>query len=870
MNGKALGLIIGIGIILYMISSIGPYILIGLAIIALISIIVFLSINESAKPVRIDRNIPVKTNLAYYNSPNRESHKLFPVAKPANFDEEYKIIQSLINAHNKSDNSVDTNNWIIRMLRLVSKFYTKQAFKNRSLFSFIIGEANNAILNAKQTSGHPKLIRECEIIITEIKQLKNGVPIESIINQYTKNKIQNAQQLIQQKTCRNRTEIKNFVSGTEELMKIDVESNKIFIEQKKSTLITDAAVPLVLNRSGDNDKEYKLLLKLTNAYSESDKTLDISNLSIRLMNYIQMFYDKEAFNNKSLFEYIIEEANYTRSTLDMNLQQHDILECEIIVADIVQLRNGVSVESIIAKYSESKRQTIHQLVEQETYLDRLETIHLTGDAQECKEEIDESNISENNCLIKPIDAYRIRASKQVIEPVSHDTTIYSDILNHEPIKLDSKIEELGKVVGDLQFWNNYYVNSSIGNNTASQQEKDLYGFFKKSFQNGIYGLEGNSNYSFILLFDLINDYKIHKDLARVKGELQVLEDSYPKTKGYTIPAFEKAMAQDAGIEMISNEPLLIYEPEIFEPINQELKKIIDPVPFWTHYYVYSAFGINTATQDQKDFYTFFKHSFLNGIYLDLEGNLNYAFILLFDLINDYKIHKDLVKIKVELQVLGEKYPKTKGYTIAALDKAISQESGIALLSKDLLVLNEIETIELANKEENEKNALFQKWNRIKLARKSEIKYQLNDTEITDSIIKETNETTFTIEKKNDQKPIFTIDADKLTIFEQDTVRSNEILTPIFSSEEDTEDENSVTKINNDIYLEILALLLIKECWNRYDVERICKENNVIIGSTLKSINDYSYRILKDSVIEDEGEYIYITTEYKNQLLCQNA
>jgi len=42
-----------------------------------------------------------------------------------------------------------------------------------------------------------------------------------------------------------------------------------------------------------------------------------------------------------------------------------------------------------------------------------------------------------------------------------------------------------------------------------------------------------------------------------------------------------------------------------------------------------------------------------------------------------------------------------------------------------------------------------------------------------------------------------------------------------------------------------------------------------MGSALESINDYAYNLLNESVIDDDGEKLYITTEYKKQLLCRN-
>jgi hypothetical protein len=66
------------------------------------------------------------------------------------------------------------------------------------------------------------------------------------------------------------------------------------------------------------------------------------------------------------------------------------------------------------------------------------------------------------------------------------------------------------------------------------------------------------------------------------------------------------------------------------------------------------------------FYAIFKNSFLNGEYFDLEGNTNYAFILLFDLLIEFDNHKDISKLESQLKILGQCYPKTKSYCVSFL------------------------------------------------------------------------------------------------------------------------------------------------------------------------------------------------------------
>ena len=92
-----------------------------------------------------------------------------------------------------------------------------------------------------------------------------------------------------------------------------------------------------------------------------------------------------------------------------------------------------------------------------------------------------------------------------------------------------------------------------------------------------------------------------------------------------------------------------------------LKKYSSSVPYWAHHYVYSYSEINSASTEQKKFYTIFKNSFLNGEYYDLEGNTNYAFILLFDILNEFEKHTDIIKLENQLRLLRYYYPITKYY-----------------------------------------------------------------------------------------------------------------------------------------------------------------------------------------------------------------
>ena len=91
-----------------------------------------------------------------------------------------------------------------------------------------------------------------------------------------------------------------------------------------------------------------------------------------------------------------------------------------------------------------------------------------------------------------------------------------------------------------------------------------------------------------------------------------------------------------------------------------------------------------------------------------------------------------------------------------------------------------------------------------------------------------------------------------------------ILSNIFNEEPDK--NVIVNEGNKDIIKEILSLLFTKEQWNKEELETICKNKGLMLGSILEEINDYSYSIVDDVVLEDEGDSISVIMDYKDELL----
>lgn len=149
----------------------------------------------------------------------------------------------------------------------------------------------------------------------------------------------------------------------------------------------------------------------------------------------------------------------------------------------------------------------------------------------------------------------------------------------------------------------------------------------------------------------------HKSEKEIRDEL--VQSLVKNIKVTLTTSSSTSKYNDDSIIDVTNQSYIINS-------NSNLKKYSSGVPYWAHHYVYSYSEINSASIEQKKFYAIFKNNFLNGEYIDLEGNTNYAFILLFDLLIEFDNHKDISKLESQLNILGQCYPKTKSYGVSFL------------------------------------------------------------------------------------------------------------------------------------------------------------------------------------------------------------
>ncbi len=197
---------------------------------------------------------------------------------------------------------------------------------------------------------------------------------------------------------------------------------------------------------------------------------------------------------------------------------------------------------------------------------------------------------------------------------------------------------------------------------------------------------------------IISEYNDFREASLQKPivENQKVEKDSEINQGQTYIVSKIDFTPSAGTEIKIESPVNIREEQIIKNPAISLKddqSIIDvnnqsldlsvgkheiiaskqyEIPYWSHSYVYSHTELNYATKEQKAFYQYFRKSFLNGENIDIQGNTNYAFILFYDLLNEYKKHQDIVLLEDQLKRLGEICPRTKSYSLSQINNILSQ------------------------------------------------------------------------------------------------------------------------------------------------------------------------------------------------------
>ena len=123
---------------------------------------------------------------------------------------------------------------------------------------------------------------------------------------------------------------------------------------------------------------------------------------------------------------------------------------------------------------------------------------------------------------------------------------------------------------------------------------------------------------------------------------------------------------------------------------------------------------------------------------------------------------------------------------------------------------------------------------------------------------------FAIPKPEKKKEEPLLDLNKLAALQDETKAAQDMLAEIFIQEEE-QVPDVVPQPDLNPLTDILVELLTKEQWTRNELKELVGPD-VMIGNLLEQINDYAYSIVNDVVVEEDGENIYVTTDYKEQLI----
>lgn len=320
--------------------------------------------------------------------------------------------------------------------------------------------------------------------------------------------------------------------------------------------------------------------------------------------------------------------------------------------------------------------------EQQVEMDQdsfLETIDDFGFENICCEtNVDEDQRKEqlhiNSCTIAQIMqdvlSYAIQREKVNL----YKTRLKQQILSREEVKL---LHNIGLLDKEIDFIKKEMKSCDL--------DSSFYGYWSVLLKKRMieYEEKQKSNIHSLLVSQIIFGLLNHATQQEKDKEASTKDDIIEYLYSSHIKTTEDKNNQ---IDFADNNMYEYHTKDSFESEVGNNNHQIIKVPYWKHTYVYSADYLQTANRQQRQFYNYFKEEFIKGYYLNIEGNLNYAFILMFDLAEDYKRHKNYDLLKSQLSVLSENYPRTAAYTSKTLLDAIialnKEDSEYALKSYD--------------------------------------------------------------------------------------------------------------------------------------------------------------------------------------------
>jgi hypothetical protein len=235
---------------------------------------------------------------------------------------------------------------------------------------------------------------------------------------------------------------------------------------------------------------------------------------------------------------------------------------------------------------------------------------------------------------------------------------------------DTEIEDLGElelIEGDFSIWNkrNILKLDSLGNLKIVKGDLNLR-FTKLTSIGSLKYVGGNLNIRDTDITNLNSLSKIGKNIDLPRKSKSIINLSH---------------IEIGGKIKYWNEP---KKPKIFPTIIEGLTKSEIEIPHWEFKYINSHEEIQYAEKSIRRFYRYFRESFINGIYIDVQGETNYLFTLLLDILHSIDRNEYFHLIKSHLKNLSEYYPVLRHYTTRWIIEILEEKKDYDYLKELLL------------------------------------------------------------------------------------------------------------------------------------------------------------------------------------------
>lgn len=618
------GLLFLIGLIIFLIIKIGLYIIIAGVVIGLVWFIV--SIVKADNQVTERNNSPIikKPDYKYDITTNRECPQakgIIPNNTPTDRNSPYAIVTTpsqpqfnILHSFLKQLLNASPDITTLQSIKRIQK-YEQNIYRipisNVPLFDNIINLATETIQTTKDSNHKKRIVSECQTAISIIKQLQEGVPNDLIIE-----------------GLRPKKDIPPIIDNSQ------ASSQTISTRTLPETNEVDSSTVWVKNK---NEHKLDLITAFTKQLLNSTSDRVYVNVVDRVLKYQESFHCS-TWSKDDLFRHITGITNNMIKISRHSAEKREtVKECVIINSIIELLESNTPFDIIIEKIKQEER-NIASIANNEIP-EEIPANYLGAD-------IPTGLVTSLSDKYKNIED----AIKLINEGI-----IYEKAGNFTTAVICYKNAALKAVDGE----------SYLNYHKAQQRLVELY---EKQFDK-----EGEQ----IIINETIAKLsEVGHPLKYWKERLALYNDMVSFNK---ISEVQSEKPSDGISEIIDS--LLTSRHSLSDigslnngPINTQIDSNID-VPNWSHFYVYSADDLHKANKQQTEFYNFFKEEFIKGNYIDIGDNHNYAFILMFDLIEDYKEHQNLEKVQMQLAILGEKYPRTARYTKSALNKSATSNIG---------------------------------------------------------------------------------------------------------------------------------------------------------------------------------------------------